>query len=197
MSAQPAAWRPENDVAEILIDEQTLAARIAELGQQITADYEGKPLVLLGVLKGAVLFLVDLARHVKLPVEIDFMATSSYGASTKSSGIVRILKDLDESIEGKRILIVEDIVDSGLTLAYILRTLEARQPASMRVCGLLVKERVRDEDVPVHYTGFTIPDEFVVGYGLDFAERYRNLPYIAVLRPELYRDSEGPAADNE
>ena len=197
MTVQPTAWRPEDDVAEVLIDEATLAARIAELGQQITTDYEGKPLVLLGVLKGAVLFLVDLARQVKLPVEIDFMATSSYGASTKSSGIVRILKDLDESIEGKHILIVEDIVDSGLTLAYIRRTLGARQPASMKICGLLVKERVREEDVPIDYTGFTIPDKFVVGYGLDFAERYRNLPYIAVLRPELYRDSEGPAADNE
>jgi hypoxanthine phosphoribosyltransferase len=153
--------------------------------------------MLLGVLKGAVLFLVDLARQVKLPVEIDFMATSSYGASTKSSGIVRILKDLDESIEGKHILIVEDIIDSGLTLAYILRTLGARQPASIKVCGLLVKERDRDEDVPIDYTGFTIPDKFVVGYGLDFAERYRNLPYIGVLRPELYRDSEEPAAENE
>lgn len=197
MTVQRTAWRPEDDVAEILIDEQALAARIRELGQQITADYEGKPLMLLGVLKGAVLFLVDLARQVKLPVEIDFMATSSYGASTKSSGIVRILKDLDESIEGKHILIVEDIVDSGLTLAYILRTLGARQPASMKVCGLLVKQRDREEDVPIDYTGFTIPDKFVVGYGLDFAERYRNLPYIAVLRPELYRDSEGPAAGNE
>jgi hypoxanthine phosphoribosyltransferase len=197
MSVEPTAWRPEDDVAEILIDEQELAARIRELGQQITADYEGKPLMLLGVLKGAVLFLVDLARQVKLPVEIDFMATSSYGASTKSSGIVRILKDLDESIEGKHILIVEDIIDSGLTLAYILRTLGARQPASIKVCGLLVKERDRDEDVPIDYTGFTIPDKFVVGYGLDFAERYRNLPYIGVLRPELYRDSEEPAAENE
>ncbi len=197
MTVQPTAWRPEDDVAEVLIDEQALAARIAELGQQITADYEGKPLVLLGVLKGAVLFLVDLARQVKLPVEIDFMATSSYGASTKSSGIVRILKDLDESVEGKHILIVEDIIDSGLTLAYILRTLEARHPASMKVCGLLVKERARDEDVPIHYTGFTIPDKFVVGYGLDFAERYRNLPYIAVLRPEMYSDSKAPATDGE
>ena len=197
MSVEPTTWRPEDDLAEVLIDQQTLAARIAELGQQITADYDGKPLVLLGVLKGAVLFLVDLARQIKLPVEIDFMATSSYGASTKSSGIVRILKDLDESIEGKHILIVEDIVDSGLTLAYILRTLEARQPASMKVCGLLVKEREREEDVPIDYAGFTIPDKFVVGYGLDFAERYRNLPYIAVLRPELYADSEGAGSHDE
>ncbi len=194
MTAQPTEWRPEDDVAEVLIGEAELAARIAELGQQITADYEGKPLMLLGVLKGAVLFLVDLARQVKLPVEIDFMATSSYGASTRSSGIVRILKDLDESIEGKHILIVEDIVDSGLTLAYILRTLGARQPASMKVCGLLVKERERELYVPVDYVGFTIPDKFVVGYGLDFAERYRNLPYIAVLRPELYDHPESSDA---
>jgi hypoxanthine phosphoribosyltransferase len=135
-------------------------------------------------------------RQIHVPCEVDFMAVASYGSATDTSGIVRILKDLDESIEGKHILIVEDIVDSGLTLAYILRTLEARQPASMKVCGLLVKERVRDEDVPVHYTGFTIPDKFVVGYGLDFAERYRNLPYIAVLRPEMYADSEAMDSGN-
>ena len=190
MTVQPAPWRPRDDISEILISQEQLAARIAELGRQITADYEGKPLVLLGVLKGAVLFMVDLAREIKLPLEIDFMATSSYGASTKSSGVVRIVKDLDESIEGKHILIVEDIVDSGLTLAYILRMLEARRPASVRVCGLLLKDREREQDVPVDYVGFTIPDAFVVGYGLDFAERYRNLPFIGVLRPELYRDSE-------
>ncbi len=190
MTTLPAPWRPWDDISEILISEEQLAARIAELGRQITADYEGKPLVLLGVLKGAVLFMVDLAREIKLPLEIDFMATSSYGASTKSSGVVRIVKDLDESIEGKHILIVEDIVDSGLTLAYILRMLEARRPASVRVCGLLLKDREREQDVPVDYVGFTIPDAFVVGYGLDFAERYRNLPFIGVLRPELYRDSE-------
>ena len=190
MTTLPAPWRPRDDISEILISEEQLAARIAELGRQITADYECKPLVLLGVLKGAVLFMVDLAREIKLPLEIDFMATSSYGASTKSSGVVRIVKDLDESIEGKHILIVEDIVDSGLTLAYILRMLEARRPASVRVCGLLLKDREREQDVPVDYVGFTIPDAFVVGYGLDFAERYRNLPFIGVLRPELYRDSE-------
>jgi hypoxanthine phosphoribosyltransferase len=193
MSAEPttATWRPEDDVAEVLIAEEALAARITALGRQITADYDGKPLLLLGVLKGAVLFLVDLAREIKLPLEIDFMAVSSYGASTRSSGIVRILKDLDAPIEGKHVLIVEDIVDSGLTLAYILQMLEARGPASVKVCGLLVKERRREEDVPVDYVGFAIPDKFVIGYGLDFAERYRNLPYVGVLRPELYADSEG------
>lgn len=180
------SWHPEADLAEVLISEEQLSSRIAELGAQITADYDGKRLLLLGVLKGAVVFLVDLARQIKLSLEIDFMAISSYGASTQSSGIVRILKDLEDSVEGQHILVVEDIVDSGLTLDYLLRSLAARGPASVRVCGLLVKERPRDLTVPVDYVGFTIPDRFVVGYGLDFAERYRNLPYIGVLRPELY-----------
>ncbi|MGE3912455.1 MAG: hypoxanthine phosphoribosyltransferase, partial [Chloroflexota bacterium] len=152
-----------------------------------------KRLLLLGVLKGAVIFLVDLARQIQLSLEIDFMAVSSYGASTQSSGIVRILKDLEDSVEGQHILVVEDIVDSGLTLDYLLRTLAARGPASIKVCGLLVKERPRDLSIPVDYVGFTIPDRFVVGYGLDYAERYRNLPYIGVLRPELY--ASGPDDD--
>lgn len=184
-------WHPDEDMAEILITEEALNARIAELGAQITADYDGKRLLLLGVLKGAVVFLVDLARQIQLSLEIDFMAVSSYGASTKSSGIVRILKDLEESVEGQHILVVEDIIDSGLTLDYLLRSLEARGPASIKVCGLLVKDRPRELSAPVEYVGFTIPDRFVVGYGLDFAEKYRNLPYIGVLRPELY--SEPPA----
>jgi hypoxanthine phosphoribosyltransferase len=182
-------WHPHADMAEILITEQQLSARIAELGAQITADYDGRRLLLLGVLKGAVVFLVDLARQIQLSLEIDFMAISSYGASTQSSGIVRILKDLEDSVEGQHILVVEDIVDSGLTLDYLLRSLVARGPASVRVCGLLVKDRPRDLSIPVDYVGFTIPDRFVVGYGLDFAERYRNLPYIGVLRPELYQQS--------
>ena len=165
---------------------EQLARRIAELGAQITEEYQGKRLLLLGVLKGAVIFLVDLARQIQLSLEIDFMAISSYGASTQSSGIVRILKDLEDSVEGQHILVVEDIVDSGLTLDYLLRSLAARGPASIKVCGLLVKERQRELTVPVDYVGFTIPDKFVVGYGLDFAERYRNLPYIGVLKPSLY-----------
>jgi hypoxanthine phosphoribosyltransferase len=189
MSGPAATWQPELDIAEVLISEEKLAARIAELGEQITADYQGKRLLLLGVLKGAVLFLVDLARQIRLPLEIDFMATSSYGASTKSSGIVRILKDLEDSVEGQHILVVEDIVDSGLTLDYLLRSLEARGPASIKVCGLLVKDRPRELNIPVDYSGFVIPDRFVVGYGLDFDERYRNLPYIGVLRPEMYEDT--------
>ena len=183
-------WHPEGDIEDVLITEADLTRRIAELGEELTADYQTKRLVLVGVLKGAVMFLVDLARTIRLPLEIDFMATSSYGASTESSGVVRILKDLDESIEGKDVLIVEDIVDSGLTLGYILGAMEMRRPASVRICGLLVKERKREVDVPVDYVGFRIPDRFVVGYGLDYAEAYRNLPYVGVLKPELYRDSE-------
>jgi len=196
MVADVGVWEPEQDIAEVLITEARLHERIAELGEQITNDYRGKRLLLLGVLKGAVLFLVDLARQIRLPLEIDFMATSSYGASTRSSGIVRILKDLESSVEGQHILVVEDIVDSGLTLDYLLRSLEARGPASIKVCGLLIKDRARDLTVPVDYAGFVIPDRFVVGYGLDFAERYRNLPYIGVLRPELYRaDLEASSAE--
>ena len=195
MSAVANSWRPEDDLAEVLVTEEQLSRRIADLGKQISADYRGKDLLLLGVLKGAVMFLVDLAREIRLPLGLDFMATSSYGSSTQSSGIVRILKDLDDPIEGKHVLVVEDIVDSGLTLAYILRTLQTRRPASIKVCGLLVKDRPRDLDVDivVDYIGFRIPDRFVVGYGLDYAETYRNLPYVAVLKPELYRDPEAGA----
>jgi len=189
MSEGNGFWRPDQDIEEVLVTEDALARRVAELGEQITDDYQGKRLLLLGVLKGAVLFLVDLARQIRLPLEIDFMATSSYGASTQSSGIVRILKDLEDSVEGQHILVVEDIVDSGLTLDYLLRSLAARAPASIKVCGLLLKERPRELSVAVDYIGFTIPDKFVVGYGLDYAERYRNLPYVGVLKPELYREA--------
>jgi hypoxanthine phosphoribosyltransferase len=190
MTDERRDWCPDDDMAEVLISPEQLARRVAELGAQITAEYDGKRLLLLGVLKGAVIFLVDLARQIQLSLEIDFMAISSYGASTQSSGIVRILKDLEDSVEGQHILIVEDIVDSGLTLDYLLRSLAARGPASIKICGLLVKERPRELSVPIDYIGFTIPDRFVVGYGLDFAERYRNLPYIGVLRPELYERSQ-------
>ena len=190
MSENGRAWNPDDDMAEVLITADQLAQRIAELGAQITEEYAGKRLLLLGVLKGAVIFLVDLARQIQLSLEIDFMAISSYGASTQSSGIVRILKDLEDSVEGQHILVVEDIVDSGLTLDYLLRSLAARGPASIKVCGLLLKDRPRELTVPIDYIGFTIPDRFVVGYGLDFAERYRNLPYIGVLRPELYQTAD-------
>jgi hypoxanthine phosphoribosyltransferase len=181
-----AGWAPEDDIEETIIGPAELQARITELAEQITEDYRGKSLVLVGVLKGAVIFLVDLARRIRLPLELDFMATSSYGASTHSSGVVRILKDLDQPIRGKHVLVVEDIVDTGLTLRYIMRNLATRQPASIQVCGLLVKEKQRPIDVPVSYVGFQIPDRFVVGYGLDYAEVYRNLPYIGVLKPSVY-----------
>jgi hypoxanthine phosphoribosyltransferase len=190
MTDERRDWRPDDDMAEVLISPEQLARRVAELGAQITAEYDGKRLLLLGVLKCAVIFLVDLARQIQLSLEIDFMAISSYGASTQSSGIVRILKDLEDSVEGQHSLVIEDIVDSGLTLDYLLRSLAARGPASIKICGLLVKERPREISVPIDYIGFTIPDRFVVGYGLDFAERYRNLPYIGVLRPELYERSQ-------
>ena len=175
----------ERAVGEILIDEETLSARIAELGTEVSADYQGRDLLLIGVLKGAVFFMADLMRHLTVQCEVDFMAISSYGASTDSSGIVRILKDLDINIEGRDVLVVEDIIDSGLTLSYLMRNLESREPASLEVCALMTKPARREIDVPVRYIGFEIPNRFVVGYGLDFGERYRNLPYVGVLNEEL------------
>jgi hypoxanthine phosphoribosyltransferase len=175
----------ERAVSEILIDEETLAARVAELGTEVSADYQGRDLLLIGVLKGAVFFMADLMRHLTVPCEVDFMAISSYGDSTDSSGIVRILKDLDINIEGRHVLVVEDIIDSGLTLSYLMRNLESREPATLEVCALMTKPARREIDVPVRYVGFEIPNRFVVGYGLDFAERYRNLPYVAVLHEDL------------
>jgi len=175
-----------DDMAEILIDEPALQAAIKRMGEQITQDYTGKDLLLIGVLKGAIMFMVDLARSINLPLTLDFMAISSYGASTVSSGVVRILKDLDSSIEGKHVLIVEDIIDSGMTLSYLADYLKARGPASLKICALLNKPDRRTSDVAIDYHGFDIPDKFVVGYGLDYAEVYRNLPYIGVLKPELY-----------
>ena len=175
----------EQAVGEILIDEDALKERIRELGREISADYEGRDLLLVGVLKGAVFFMADLMREIAVPCEIDFMAISSYGAATDSSGVVRILKDLDINIEGRHVLVVEDIIDSGLTLSYLMRNLEAREPASLAVCALMTKPERREIDVPVRYVGFEIPNRFVIGYGLDFAERYRNLPYVGVLDPAL------------
>ena len=175
----------EVGVQEILIDEATLQARIAELGAEITRDYEGREPLLVGVLKGAIFFMADLMRRIELPCEVDFMAISSYGAGIDSSGVVRILKDLDASIENRNVLIVEDIIDSGLTLSYLLRNLEARRPASLEICALLTKPERRENDVQCRYIGFEIPNRFVIGYGLDFAERYRNLPYVGVLREGL------------
>jgi hypoxanthine phosphoribosyltransferase len=175
----------ESAVSEVLIDEGRLRARIAELGEEISADYAGRDLLLVGVLKGAVFFMADLMRGLTIPCEIDFMAISSYGDSTDSSGVVRILKDLDINIEGRDVLVVEDIIDSGLTLSYLMRNLEAREPASLEICALLTKPERREIEVPVRYVGFEIPNRFVIGYGLDFAERYRNLPYVGILDPDL------------
>ena len=175
----------EGAVSEVLIDEERLRARVAELGEEISADYTGRDLLLVGVLKGAVFFMADLMRGLTIPCEIDFMAISSYGDSTDSSGVVRILKDLDINIEGRDVLVVEDIIDSGLTLSYLMRNLEAREPASLEICALLTKPERREIEVPVRYVGFEIPNRFVIGYGLDFGERYRNLPYVGVLDPRL------------
>jgi hypoxanthine phosphoribosyltransferase len=172
-------------VSEVLIDEDALQARIAELGQEISADYADRDVLLIGVLKGAIFFMADLMRELTVPCEVDFMAISSYGASTDSSGVVRILKDLDINIDGRNVLVVEDIIDSGLTLSYLVRTLEAREPASLEICALMTKPARREIDVYVRYTGFEIPNAFVIGYGLDLGERYRNLPYVGVLHRDL------------
>ncbi|MCX7642351.1 MAG: hypoxanthine phosphoribosyltransferase [Armatimonadetes bacterium] len=174
------------DIEAVLLTEEQIQRRIAELGAQISADYAGKELHLIGVLRGALMFMADLMRHLTVPCSCDFIAIASYGMDTKSSGVVRILKDLDDSIQGKHVLIVEDIVDTGLTLNYILNLIRSRNPASVRVCALLDKPERRIVPVEIHYLGFTIPNRFVVGYGLDYAQKYRNLPYIGILRPEIY-----------
>src|SRR3989440_5289487 len=168
-------------IGKILVQQDELAHRIRELGSEISRDYQGRDLFLVGVLKGAVFFLSDLMRHLDVPCELDFMAVASYGSSTDSSGVVRILKDLDAPIEGRDVLIVEDIVDSGLTLSYLLRTLKARNPASLEVCALLTKPERRKVELPIRYVGFEIPNRFAIGYGLDHDERFRNLPYVAAL----------------
>ena len=176
----------EAGVGKVLIDEERLQERIRELGRELSQDYAGRELLLVGVLKGAVFFMADLMRNLSVPCEIDFMAISSYGAATDSSGVVRILKDLDINIEGRHVLVVEDIIDSGLTLSYLLRNLESREPASLEICALLTKPDRREIDVPVKYVGFEIPNEFVVGYGLDYNEHYRNLRDISTLSPSVY-----------
>jgi hypoxanthine phosphoribosyltransferase len=171
----------DEHIGEILVQADELQHRIKEMAEEVSRDYKGRDLLLIGVLKGAVFFLADLMRHLDIPCEVDFMAVSSYGSSTDSSGVVRILKDLDAPLEGRNVLIVEDIVDSGLTLQYLMRTLAARNPASIEVCALLTKPERRKVDTPARYVGFEIPDKFAIGYGLDYAERYRNLPYVATL----------------
>ena len=171
-------------IGETLVSAEELQRRVEELSAEISGDYEGRDLVLIGVLKGAVLFLGDLMRHLTLPCEVDFMAVSSYGSATDSSGVVRILKDLDAPIEGRDVLIVEDIIDSGLTLQYLVRSLRARAPGSLEVCALLTKPERRRVELPIRYVGFEIPNRYVVGYGLDYAQRYRNLSYVAVLNEQ-------------
>ena len=174
----------DSSVGDILVQRDELEHRVKELAAEISRDYADRELLLIGVLKGAVFFLADLMRHLEVTCEVDFMAVSSYGASTDSSGVVRILKDLDAPIEGRDVLIVEDIVDSGLTLSYLFRMLRARGPASLEVCALLTKPDRREIDLPIRYVGFEIPNRFAIGYGLDYGERYRNLPYVAVLAGE-------------
>ena len=175
------------DIKRILIEENELKSKVAEIAAKITEDYKGKDLLIVCVLKGAVIFASDLIRKIDLPLDIDFMAISSYGANTKSSGVVRILKDLNTGIEDRHVLIVEDIIDSGLTLAYLADNLRSRQPASVEICTILDKKERRTINLDIKYAGFVVPDEFVVGYGLDYAEKYRNLPYIAVLKEEIYK----------
>lgn len=179
-----------DDIDRVIITEEEITRRVVELGEEISERYAGseRPLLLVAVLRGASLFVADLARAIEGPVELDFMAVSSYGSTTKSSGVVRILKDLDEDIEGRDVLVVEDILDTGLTLKYLLRNLASRKPKSLEVVTLLEKEDKQQIPIECAYVGFTVPDEFVVGYGLDYAERYRNLPYIGVLKHEIYAD---------
>ena len=174
----------ERAISETLIDEETLKRRITELGEEISNDYTGQDLLLVGVLKGAVFFMSDLMRHLTVPCEIDFMAISSYAGATESSGVVRILKDLDMNIEGRHVLVVEDIVDTGLTLSYLRRTLLQRRPDSLEICALLTKPSRRQVELDIKYLGFEVPDEFVIGYGIDYAGAYRNLPDIRVLAPD-------------
>ena len=176
----------QKDIQNIMISEEEIAKRVGELGKQLTEEYQGKDLLIVGILKGCMLFLSDLVRAIDLPLTMDFMVVSSYGSTTKSSGVVRIIKDLEREIEGKDVLIVEDIVDTGLTLSYLIENFKTRNPKSVKVCSLLDKPDRRKAQVDIGYVGFKIADEFVVGYGLDYAEIYRNLPFVCVLKPEVY-----------
>ena len=176
----------EDDVGEVLITREEIQERTEELARRITEEYQGKDLLLICILKGGLLFLADLMRRIRLPLEIDFMAVSSYGDATQSSGVVRILMDLERNIEGRDVLIVEDIIDTGRTLNYITHNLRTRRPASLKICTLLNKPARRVLNIPIDYVGFEIPDRFVIGYGLDYGQIYRNLPFVGVLKPELY-----------
>jgi hypoxanthine phosphoribosyltransferase len=174
------------DIEQILLTEDDIQTKVAEMGKRISDDYRGDDLLLVGVLKGAFVLMADIARAMSIPAEFDFMAVSSYGSSTKTSGIVRILKDLDLDIRGRKVLIIEDIVDSGLTLSYLLRNLKGREPASLDICALMTKPDVQEVDLDIRYHGFAIPPTFVVGYGLDYRQRYRNLPFVGTLKPHIY-----------
>jgi hypoxanthine phosphoribosyltransferase len=191
-TAAASAAAIHDDVEEVLLDEGQVRERVAELGAQLASDYADRDPVLVSVLKGSIIFLADLVREMPIPLSVDLMEVSSYGDATESSGQVRILKDLSGSIQGRHVLVVEDIIDTGLTLNYLLQLLRDRKPASLRVCCLLDKPARRLADIEIDYRGFTIPDRFVIGYGLDYAERYRNLPYIGVLRPSVYGGGGGP-----
>jgi hypoxanthine phosphoribosyltransferase len=179
----------QEDIEQVLLTHEQIQDKVAELGAEITRDYAGSDLLLVGVLKGAFVFMADISRHIHLPMEFDFMAVSSYGAATQTSGVVRILKDLDHEIQGRNVLIIEDIVDSGLTLSYLMKNLRTRKPASIEVCALMQKTDVQQVPIDIKYRAFEIPPVFVVGYGLDYGELYRNLPYVGTLRPEVYRDA--------
>ncbi len=176
----------ERDIKEVLLTEQAIAEKVRELGERITKDYAGKELLVVGILKGSNVFMSDLIRQIQLPIKIDFMIVSSYGNATESTGVVKIIKDIEEGMKDKHILIVEDIIDSGLTLKYLTQVLATREPASVKLCTLIDKPARRKEAVDVDYIGYELPDAFIVGYGIDYAEHYRNLPYIAVLKPEVY-----------
>jgi len=176
------------DIEKVLISEEEIQKKVKELAKRISEDYEGKNPLLVGILRGAAVFLADLAREISIPVEFDFMAVSSYGTATKTSGVVRILKDLDEDIKGRHVLLIEDIVDTGLTLNYLLKNLKSRKPASLEICALLTKKQKQKTATGTKYDGFVIPDKFVVGYGLDYAEKYRNLSSVCTLKPEVYED---------
>ncbi len=175
-----------NDICRILISEEELKNKVTEMGAQISKDYEGKQLLLVSILKGSVVFMADLMRAITIPAKIDFMAVSSYGSGVKTSGVVKILKDLDQDLNGYDVLIVEDILDSGMTLSYLVELLKSRNPASVAICSLLDKPERHKVEIELKYKGFTIPDEFVVGYGLDYAEKYRNLPFVGILDPKVY-----------